>query len=40
MEEVDIAAIKKRSIRGVFALVSRTFVIQIVGFVVNFLLTI
>ncbi len=40
MEEVDIALITKRSIRGVFALTSRTFVIQIVGFIANFLLTI
>lgn len=40
MEELDIAAVTKRSIRGVFALVSRTFFIQIVSFVVNFLLTV
>ncbi|HUD05232.1 MAG TPA: oligosaccharide flippase family protein [Patescibacteria group bacterium] len=40
MEEVDIAVITKRSIRGVFALTSRTFVIQIVSFLANFLLTI
>jgi O-antigen/teichoic acid export membrane protein len=40
MEEVDIALITKRSIRGVFALTSRTFVIQIVSFLANFLLTI
>nr|MBI5455868.1 oligosaccharide flippase family protein [Candidatus Levybacteria bacterium] len=40
MEEVDIALIKRRSIRGVFALTSRTFVIQIVSFIANFILTI
>ncbi|MBI2025930.1 MAG: oligosaccharide flippase family protein [Candidatus Levybacteria bacterium] len=40
MEELDITVVTKRSIRGVFAFVSRTFFIQIVGLVVNFLLTI
>ncbi len=40
MEELDIAAVTKRSIHGVFALVTRTFFIQIVRFVVNLLLTI
>jgi len=40
MEEIDIALIAQRSIRGVFALTSRTFIIQIVGFLANFLLTI
>lgn len=40
MEELDIAAITKRSIHGVFALVTRTFIIQIVSFIVNFLLTV
>jgi len=40
MEEIDIAVITKRSIHGVFALTSRTFVIQIVSFLANFLLTI
>src|SRR5260221_1306161 len=40
MEELDIAAVTKRSIHGVFALVSRTFFIQIISFIVNFLLTI
>ncbi len=40
MEEIDIALIKKRSIRGIFALTSRTFFIQVVSFVANFLLTI
>lgn len=38
MEEIDIAVITKRSIHGVFALVSRTFLIQIIGFAVNFFL--
>jgi O-antigen/teichoic acid export membrane protein len=40
MEEIDIAVVTKRSIRGIFALTSRTFVIQIVSFIANFLLTI
>jgi O-antigen/teichoic acid export membrane protein len=34
MEELDIATVTKRSIRGVFALVSRTFVIQIISLAV------
>lgn len=38
MEELDIAAVKKRSIHGVFALVSRTFVIQMLGLVVGLVL--
>ncbi len=40
MEDVDIAIITKRSIKGVFALTSRTFFVQVVGFVSNLLLTI
>jgi len=40
MEELDIAAVTRRSIHGVFALVTRSFFIQIISFVVNFLLTI
>lgn len=40
MEEVDIALIKKRSIKGVFALTSRTFFVQVVGLISNLLLTI
>lgn len=40
MEEVDIAVIKQRSIKGIFALTSRTFIIQIIAFVANFILTI
>lgn len=40
MEEVDIALITKRSIKGVFALTSRTFFVQVVGFASNLLLTI
>lgn len=38
MEELDIATITRRSIHGVFALVSRTFVIQIISLVVSLLL--
>lgn len=40
MEEIDIALIKQRSIRGIFALTSRTFLIQVVSFFANFILTI
>lgn len=40
MEEIDLTLITKRSIRGIFALTSRTFTIQIISFVSNFLLTI
>jgi len=40
MEAVDIALVTKKSIRGIFALVYRTFFIQVLGFVANFLLTI
>src|SRR5438128_1890050 len=39
-EELDIAAVTKRSIHGVFAFVSRTLFIQIISFIVNILLTI
>lgn len=40
MEDLDIAAVTKRSIHGVFALVTRTFIVQAITFIVNFLLTI
>lgn len=40
MDDVDIALITKRSIRGVFALASRTFFLQSINFAGNFLLTI
>lgn len=40
MQEIDIATITRRSIHGVFALVSRTFLIQMVMQLVSFLLTI
>lgn len=40
MEEIDISLVAKRSIRGIFALTSRTFTIQFLTFVSNFLLTI
>ncbi len=40
MEEIDIAVVTKRSIKGIFALTSRTFVIQLVSFFSNLLLTI
>ncbi len=40
MQESDIAAIKKRSLTGIIALTSRTFVLQIIAFVATFMLTI
>jgi O-antigen/teichoic acid export membrane protein len=40
MEEIDIALITKRSIRGIFALASRTFFLQAISFAGNFILTI
>jgi len=40
MQELDIATVTRRSIHGVFALVSRTFVLQSITIVVNFILTI
>lgn len=40
MEELDIAAVTRRSIHGVVALVSRTFFIQVINFLVNIFLTI
>lgn len=40
MEEIDIAVVTKRSIKGIFALTSRTFVVQLVSFASNLLLTI
>lgn len=38
MEELDIATVTKRSIKGVFALVSRTFLVQAIGFIIGVLL--
>jgi len=40
MEEIDIALIKKRSLTGVVALTSRTFILQVISFAATFLLTI
>lgn len=40
MEELDIATVTRRSIQGVFAFVTRTFLIQIITIIANFLLTI
>lgn len=40
MEEIDIAAIKRKSLTGILALTSRTFVLQLVAFGATFLLTI
>lgn len=38
MEELDIAAVTKRSINGIFALITRSFFIQIVSFVIGYVL--
>lgn len=40
MQEIDISTITRRSIHGVFALVSRTLIVQIIGIVASFILTI
>lgn len=40
MEEIDIAAIKKRSLTGIVALTSQTFALQIIAFIATFLLTV
>src|SRR6185437_8220621 len=40
MNYLDIATVTRRSIRGVFALVSRTFFIGVFNLVINILLTI
>ena len=40
MEEIDIASVTKRSIKGILALSSRSFVIQLINFASNLLLTI
>ena len=40
MEEIDIALIKKRSLTGIVAFTSQTFLLQAVAFVATFLLTV
>ncbi len=40
MKEIDIAIITRRSIHGVFALVSRTFIVRVVSLLSSFLLTV
>ncbi|MFH0749578.1 MAG: oligosaccharide flippase family protein [Candidatus Gottesmanbacteria bacterium] len=40
MEEIDIATIKKKSLTGILALTSRTFLLQLIAFGSTFLLTI
>ena len=40
MEDIDIALVKKRSLTGVVALTSRTFLLQVIAFIATFLLTI
>jgi O-antigen/teichoic acid export membrane protein len=40
MEEIDIATIKRKSLAGIMALTSRTFVLQIIAFGATFLLTV
>ena len=39
MQDIDIATLKKRSIRGIVALTTRTFLLQIIAFAATFLLT-
>jgi PST family polysaccharide transporter len=40
MEEIDIAIIKKKTLKGVVALTSQTFLLQVIAFAATFLLTI
>ncbi len=40
MDEVSLEEVKRRTIRGVLALSSRTFILQIISFLTTFLLTI
>ena len=40
INEIEIASIKRKSVKGVMALTSRTFLLQIIAFVATFLLTI
>lgn len=40
MEELDIASVKEKSLSGIVALTSRTFVLQLIAFSATFLLTI
>lgn len=40
MEEISLKDVARRSVRGVFALTSRTFVVQIIGVITSFVLTI
>src|SRR5438046_6422720 len=40
MEEIDIALIKKKSLSGILALTSRTFILQIIAFGATFRLTV
>ncbi len=40
MEDIDITQVKKRSLTGVVALTSRTFLLQVIAFVATFLLTV
>lgn len=39
MQDIDIATLKKRSIIGIVALTTRTFLLQIIAFIATFLLT-
>src|SRR3989344_1029563 len=40
MEDFDLDTVARKSVRGVFALVSRTFLIQILSIIASFILTI
>lgn len=39
MQDIDIATLKKRSIRGIVALTTRTFLLQVIAFSATFILT-
>lgn len=40
MEDFDLDTVARKSVKGIFALVSRTFVIQILGVIASFILTV
>ena len=40
MDEFDLDIVARKSVRGIFALVSRTFLIQVLGIVASFILTV
>src|SRR3989344_1830140 len=40
MEDFDLDTVARKSVKGIFALVSRTFIIQILGVIASFILTV